>query len=872
MELRVILLALCCVALVMGQQALVEEEASAFPSSSSMDEVFSDVVERPRARSVEDSAETGEPDSAKIAKGSQPPADQPTTPATPATPATDQPTDQPATDQPATTQPATDPPTTPTTPATDQPTDQPATDQPATTQPATDPPTTPTTPATDQPTDQPATDQPATTQPATDQPTVQPPTDPAGGPAGESLTGEQPGGPAEGLTGGQPGGPAEGLTGEQPGEQPGGGDMGGTSLRSSLDEMLYGIKEGARRSDNPYTLGMQPPDPNGQDPASWSTMWEIKDKGMNSKWRLPGEDHIMHGIDACTMLEAPFKIFRFTYGRLNMIEDLLANKKFFVADQLGAVAYPRCDYSVDVKIYEDSTKYRSSEGSNFDLNLSGSTGTSVEAGNDAIGSIGVKNCLKGEAGYKESVSMTNERFRSGKDKLSVAEVRCFTAIAEPEDFTIFHNAEEILQILDPYFVSMLYELNRLDQAENSEKSVQTAVQIVKQFGTHYYERAMIGGRLRQFMKFRERGRNSLDTYGMSQAASLSLSYSVGASASAKDPRTGTTVGASRDTSVGGSTNMGSTQDAETTAAMSSVEQSSRVLVEGGAPGSFSGGEGIDSFAKWAQTVDDNPVIIAGELRPISTILKQVVPLFEQLRLKFEGGSASAASAGAGEGGTENKPPPGLPGGLWGTFLKALKSGFFKRDLGSLWDKAVRLYGEQCGAKQDLGASTSLTDSDADADFISSRDTCDTSSLQWDIDYDEDGGDAGDGPWHVQVDISFCGAEAEHHTVDKEIAKGDLKHGNSLVGGGRFITSPLHMELKGTEVKCVQARVKLTERSSGLFDATNKGESEWMECRPGSVKCGEAFESWCQIPVTIDRGFLASDAKLTFKYRLATVVA
>jgi hypothetical protein len=79
-------------------------------------------------------------------------------------------------------------------------------------------------------------------------------------------------------------------------------------------------------------------------------------------FRLPGLEHIQHGIDMVTGQEGAIPIFAFHFcDNTNVIQDTYRGLTYQVPVELSAIPYPTCDYSTDTKFYSSSHELAQSE-------------------------------------------------------------------------------------------------------------------------------------------------------------------------------------------------------------------------------------------------------------------------------------------------------------------------------------------------------------------------------------------------------------------------------------------------------------------------------------------------------------------------------
>lgn len=191
--------------------------------------------------------------------------------------------------------------------------------------------------------------------------------------------------------------------------------------------------------------------------------------------------------------------------------------------------------------------------------------------------------------YEKSTQRARELETKASGSLVVTEVNCETSKVQLAKYT-FH----------PGFLSDLANAN----------SSAALLRVIEKYGTHFYDHAVLGGRLRQVTTMSSGSRNSKTKEEINEQASLSFSASVSVPV----------FSASGSVSLSGS--IDSSSNSEDQSEYESNSFRSSVITYGGPPGSFgpTTSDAPSNFGDWASNIDLLPVPIDFRLREIADII------------------------------------------------------------------------------------------------------------------------------------------------------------------------------------------------------------------------------------------------------------
>lgn len=298
-------------------------------------------------------------------------------------------------------------------------------------------------------------------------------------------------------------------------------------------------------------------------------------------WHLPGLEHMQYGMNIVTGEAAGAPLFYFGYCSENIgetIQDTYRGNLYTLPSEIYAQPSPKCQYSAEATSYSSSVKMANSFAQKSGLDVS----ANANGGFDGI-TAGASFAYSQEKSVKQSRQM--EQKDSGS--LIITELICATSKVQMTKYT-FH----------PNFLAELAKVNTSDDV----------VAMIDKYGTHFYQQAVLGGKLRQ-------------------VTSVSKSYSSSKTKSELEQNSQLSFGASVTSPVFSVS--GDFSDSIDTSVSASEQQSfesssthSTVITYGGPPGSFgpSSSEAPTNFGDWASSVDLLPVPIDYTLKKISEII------------------------------------------------------------------------------------------------------------------------------------------------------------------------------------------------------------------------------------------------------------
>ncbi|KAF2070126.1 hypothetical protein CYY_008556 [Polysphondylium violaceum] len=303
-------------------------------------------------------------------------------------------------------------------------------------------------------------------------------------------------------------------------------------------------------------------------------------------WRLPGSEHLSFGMDIMTGEEAPSPLFQFDYCQHianNIIEDPYRGNVYQIPPELSGKAYPQCTYSTSTDSFNSVQEMSNSQESSSKIDFS----AEVEASGGFIsggGGIGFSLEKSSKEASKLSTNVNQRIFKT--------DLLCKTTFLE----------------IDLDRISIHPKL--LSDFSNIKDSVEM-VGLIKKYGTHFYKKTFMGGKLTHFTITDESEVNTENESEWQESASASLSASVSGPSFSVDA----SVEASVDKSQSDSSQSQKSESSTT----------SRILVYGGTPAAFSPASDFSSspgFTEWASSIDVLPVPIDYQLYPIRHILNQ----------------------------------------------------------------------------------------------------------------------------------------------------------------------------------------------------------------------------------------------------------
>jgi organic hydroperoxide reductase OsmC/OhrA len=324
--------------------------------------------------------------------------------------------------------------------------------------------------------------------------------------------------------------------------------------------------------------------PPGHIPAGFS----LSDDSLGSLvynqmlWHLPGIEHFAHGFDIVQGQESLVPVFYFGYcdSQTNrIVQDVYRGNVYTLPEEVFAHPHPSCTFSTQTTAFANSQHMASSYAEENSLSISATVGGSLR-----------RYSANGGAAYsqEQSVKIAKEMESRQEGSLATAEAVCITSKVQMVKHT-FH----------PVF---LKDLSRVT-------SVTDMLPLLYKYGTHFYHRASLGGRLRQITSISKSMSNTKKSSEVSQHAAWSFSAAVSVPAFSAS---GNYAG-SKDVTV--------TEDQQQEFEQESIRSS--ILTYGGAPGSFGPTTAANvptDFGSWAETVDLLPIPVKYELEQISQVI------------------------------------------------------------------------------------------------------------------------------------------------------------------------------------------------------------------------------------------------------------
>ena len=295
-------------------------------------------------------------------------------------------------------------------------------------------------------------------------------------------------------------------------------------------------------------------------------------------WRIPGLDYLAHGFNTITGATEVYPIFLFCYQddslKTRRLQDTYRGNVYVIPKEVYASASPTCTYSMDTKKYDSAQEYAAEMMQS--TSLSGSMSASYSG-------WGFSASVQASFSKESSVSAARNVQQKQSGSLSVTSVSCETSVIKVSStFSSFH----------PYFIQALYQAD----------TPQDYFTLFAKYGTHYYRKAVLGGKLVQIS-------STSHSYTSSKSES-EYNDRVQAGFSASAGGWGISASASGDYSQ---------QEQGKRSEQAQYEENtskSSIISYGGAPGSFGPSKDSSSagdWGEWAKTTDLLPVPITYQL-------------------------------------------------------------------------------------------------------------------------------------------------------------------------------------------------------------------------------------------------------------------
>jgi hypothetical protein len=308
-------------------------------------------------------------------------------------------------------------------------------------------------------------------------------------------------------------------------------------------------------------------------------------------YRLPGYTHLAHGLDVFTGEETEYPLFDFNFCGSEDHQDVYRGLNYKIPIELDVVPYPKCKFSSSSSFYSSETE----------MNRAMDKSQEFSASLEASGGIwGVSIDASASLSLSSTSKSASQQRQKNSGQLAVTDTICYTT--------------KVVNVDDPgniHFSSQF--IKRIADIE-SNRGTKTYVDLIKDFGSHYYKSASLGGRLRQISSIEKKKFFSLASSEVS--SSLSTSLKAGASGYGYSAR--------------GSVDYSSSQSGSSSDQQEFEDNTSKtdIIASGGAPGSFgppgsSDDSAPNTYSSWAATVDllpipvDFKVAVIGDLLPNS---------------------------------------------------------------------------------------------------------------------------------------------------------------------------------------------------------------------------------------------------------------
>ncbi|KAF2075622.1 hypothetical protein CYY_003090 [Polysphondylium violaceum] len=305
---------------------------------------------------------------------------------------------------------------------------------------------------------------------------------------------------------------------------------------------------------------------------------------------LPGINYISHGIDITTHQSLPSPLFDLTYcdnSSFSLVQDPRREIVYSVPYGIYAQISPKCTMDSSTKTYATAESMAKEKSLEHNLQVDGGLSGSYS-----------KISLSLSASYSQSDTTTTaeELQKRLEGSISVTELHCETSkihLVEKK----FH--PKFIQDISTAFVDG-------DQVK-SDKMMQN---IIKKYGSLYYQSATLGGKLEitSVVSNSFTSRKSKNEVEKSIEASASVQFSA------------SIFSASVSGSVSGSGSLDSSNSIEEQSDYETNSMRSTVKVYGGEPGSYGSSTDPNALNTWARSVDIVPYPISYKVGYISDII------------------------------------------------------------------------------------------------------------------------------------------------------------------------------------------------------------------------------------------------------------
>ncbi|EGG23748.1 hypothetical protein DFA_05882 [Cavenderia fasciculata] len=298
-------------------------------------------------------------------------------------------------------------------------------------------------------------------------------------------------------------------------------------------------------------------------------------------WHLPGSEHLSSGFDIVKGEEGALPIFYFDYctkEEKNLLQDVYRQSIYELPEELTGGVHPKCTFDTSQQTHSSISQFRTEKSQSTSFNIDGSAGG-------------------GWGGYSAQVAASYSKDRSVNQAMSLSTSAESTVIST----SLICTTSSVEMVKYTFHPSFLKELA-------SVKFSRDMYEVVKRYGTHFYQTAVLGGSLKQLTVIDKQTYQSESSTSWQESSQRSFS----ASASAPVMQASGRYADTSDYTVSG----------ERQESMESKSSRSSVEVLGGEPGSYSPDSPNQGnmLQSWAKSLDFLPVPVEYKLSPIRDIL------------------------------------------------------------------------------------------------------------------------------------------------------------------------------------------------------------------------------------------------------------
>ncbi|KAF2075449.1 hypothetical protein CYY_003230 [Polysphondylium violaceum] len=305
---------------------------------------------------------------------------------------------------------------------------------------------------------------------------------------------------------------------------------------------------------------------------------------------LPGINYISHGIDITTHETLPTPLFDLSYcdnTSFSLVQDPRRGIVYSIPSGIYAQVAAKCTMDTTTKTYATAEALAKEKSDGYEVNVEASVDGSY---------LFVSMSAEASFSHSETKTTASEMQKKMDGSISVTELHCETSKIHLIE-TKFH--PKFIQDISKAFVEG-------DQAKSDE----LMQNVMKKYGTIYYQSATLGGKLEVISivsnSFTSRKSSNEVEKSTEVTASLQLSGSV--------------FGASASAGIEGSVSLDSTNSESEQNDYETNSMRSTVKVYGGEPGSYGKDNDANAFNSWAKNVDIVPFPIDYKVGYISDII------------------------------------------------------------------------------------------------------------------------------------------------------------------------------------------------------------------------------------------------------------